>query len=224
MTRRMTRTFDGGIGWTDDRPYPTGTPNGVRHLIGTAIGLAIAGIAGATGSVVAAKMGSDAAKEGAGLQAKAADQAAQVAKDQLAENKRQFDMTQAANWQQYLHHQKALAPYQGIGVSATNTLADMMHMPIAHIAPPPTPDFITNMGKTTTGQQPNQPPPFVAQGGQPNLTSMLQRPATSTSPPMGQQGGQMVMLRAPNGQTRAVPANQVQHYTSQGATLVNATA
>lgn len=211
--------------------------------IGTsaAVGTAIAGVAGATGVIVAGKMGADAAHEGADATTAAANQAAKTAEATLAENKRQFDLTQKNNWAQYLAHEQRMAPYRGLGVSATNTLSDMLHIPMASIAPPPTPDWGDQQdAPTQTGQPPapdvqqaqteGAPPPFMANNGtsMPTLNSMLVAPLSSMGggmrPPtrMASAAPQMVMLRAPNGQTMKVPANQVAHYQSKGATIVSA--
>jgi hypothetical protein len=219
--------------------------------IGTsaAVGTAIAGIAGATGVIVAGKMGADAAHEGASATSDAAARAEKVAEAQLSENKRQFDLTQKNNWAQYLAHEQRMAPYRGLGVSATNTLSDMLHIPMANIAPPPNPDWGTAPTATTqTGQAPapdvpqattaGAPPPFAAPGGgqvytsMPTLNSMLVAPLASMGPsaaggvrqPAQMTSGAppMVMMRAPNGRTQQVPANQVAHYQSKGATIVAA--
>lgn len=219
--------------------------------IGTsaAVGTAIAGVSGATGVIVAGKMGADAAHEGASATSDASARAEKVAEAQLAENKRQFDLTQKNDWAQYLAHEQRMSPYRGLGVSATNTLSDMLHIPMASVAPPPTPDWGTSPDATAqtgqTGAQPapdvqqaqteGAPPPFMAGGGtsMPTLNSMLVAPLPSQMGAAGAGGvrqpaqmttgqPQMVTLRAPNGQTKQVPANQAAYYQSKGAQIVQA--
>jgi len=67
--------------------------------------------------------------------------------------------------------------------------------------------------------------PYRQQGGQglTALSGLLGMPTPGPEPPpvpLGgvPQPGAMVMLRAPNGQQKAVPANQVDYYVSRGAT------
>jgi len=68
-------------------------------------------------------------------------------------------------------------------------------------------------------------PPTGASGAAPGVLSPAPTAPTSLGPPLpGQYGppgslsGSMVMLRAPNGQTKAVPASQVDYYLARGAT------
>lgn len=106
-------------------------------MIGTGIGLLVAGLASGAATGVAAKIGSNAANHAGDLNAKAAtDQLAYLqqkdAQDQrnweatTAENRRQFDTTQALNLDQYNKKEARLGSYRSIGAGATGTLADLM--------------------------------------------------------------------------------------------------
>lgn len=227
---RLRRTFDGGIGFTDAPIVRSSAER--RYFIGTGLGLLIGGLAAAGGGIASAEMSSSAAGKATDANTAASTQATKVAEDTLDENKREFDQTQQNNWDQYLYKQKQMAPYIGLGTAATNTLSKMLRIPIAQVAPPPTPNFGT--APTTTmpaGGQTTAPPPDVQQPGgmdsamsTPTLNTMLTTnygagPVAGTQATAPTQAAGLVLLRAPNGQTtKAVPAGQVDHFLALGAT------
>lgn len=204
--------------------------------IATGLGLLIAGLAAGGGSVASAALQSHAAGEAAKSNEATSAQATKVAEDTLAENKREFDQTQQNNWNQYLYKQKQMAPYIGLGQSATNTLAKMLRIPIAQVEPPPTPNFGgaptstspngQTGGQTTTAPTPDTQQPTTDTSMMPTLNSMLTtnygagpRQMAGTQATTATQSTGMVLLRAPDGQsTKAVPAAAVDHYLALGAT------
>jgi hypothetical protein len=110
------------------------------QFIGTGIGMLIAGLAAGAGTITAAKIGSNAAKNAGTLEASAAEKQlaylkAKDAQDQAnwentqAENRRQFDQTQQLNYGQWATREGNLAPYRAIGSGATATLANLMGVP-----------------------------------------------------------------------------------------------
>lgn len=113
-------------------------------MIGTGIGLLIAGLASGASSVVASKVASNSAGKAGDQNAIAADKqlaylTGKDAQDQknfdstAAENRRQFDVTQNLNLDQYNQKEARLAPYRSIGAGATGTLADLMGVPMTQV-------------------------------------------------------------------------------------------
>lgn len=117
---------------------------------GTATGFAIGGLASGLGAIGAGALGASGAKAGADAEAQAAADAAKVAEDTLAENKRQFDLTQQNNWAQYQAQQQRLAPYQGLAAGATASLANLLKIPIQTMPALPQPDFGTDPATAPT--------------------------------------------------------------------------
>lgn len=167
-------------------------------FIGTTAALILAGTAAASAGsqIYGAKKAASAAKQAGQLQADAsthaADLSAQATQDSLA-----FMRDES----QYNRQQQA--PYRAIGRGAINTLSTLTGVPMDYSGDQQQPmsggNTLGNMGQPSTQPAGRMPMPGQAPQGP---------------------GGGMVMLRAPNGQQKAVPQAQVQGYLAQGATVV----
>lgn len=136
-------------------------------MIGTGIGMLIAGIAAGAGQAAAAKIGSNSAKRAGAMDASAADKQLQFERDQSAQDQANFDKTQALNYEQWANREKQLAPYRAAGSSANTTLANLIGLPMNTDAfqPPPymgsqpaaagAPPAANAGGNATVPQRPN---------------------------------------------------------------------
>lgn len=106
------------------------------------------------------------------------------------------DKSLALQQQQYQDAQTRYAPYQQVGQSVLPTLRNLA----ANVQAP-------RYGQSLSG---------LSIYGSPQQNA----PSGSGQPQMGTPGGGSVMMRAPNGQTKAVPREQVAHYQQQGAQVV----
>ncbi len=159
-----------------------------------AIATALALGASTAGQLVSAHMNSNAAENSTKAQTDAADKALAYTQGQKAK--------QEAAW----------APYAALSANAVGQLPGATRGP----AGPPPPSFGAayqppqgqpQRGSTLMNMGSMQPPMPMAGGG-----------AGVPQPP--QQGAQMVMLQAPDGSQKSVPANQAQFYISRGAKQV----
>lgn len=118
-------------------------------MIGTGIGMLIAGLAAAGGTIAASKIGSGAAKRAGEFEAAGADKQLAYLKTKDLEdqrnwettrddNRRMFDQTERSNYDQWAFREGNLAPYRAIGTGATATLAHLMGTPFdpGAFAPP----------------------------------------------------------------------------------------
>lgn len=166
-----------------------------------------AGIAAATGGIAAAKMTSGASTNAADLQAKAAQDALDFTKAQKAK--------QEAAWQ----------PFANVSGQAATVLPGLVRPnptggpPPAYAGPPPLP----YMGAPGGGQPPAAPQgaPLNAMGQPPPMAApSAMTPPGAPNAAGGAPQGQMVMLQAPDGSTKSVPAAQAQFYIQRGAKQV----
>lgn len=166
---------------------------------GTSLGWGLPLLIGSAGAqIIGAGMASDASKNAA------ATQVASVAKAQQLLQTGQTNSLNALN-SGYGQAESLYNPYVQMGASAMPSLQRLAgsgypgySMPQAGAAPQP---GLNTMGQgTATG-----PSPIYAGSG---------------ATPAAQAQGGTVMMRAPNGQTSAVPANLVPHYQQQGATIL----
>lgn len=174
----------------------------------------VAGIA-ATGTITAAKMQSNAAKDAAKTSSDAADKALAFQKEQYAQQRKDFE------------------PYAQNGVSAANRLQLGATAP-APVFRPGQPMTLADMGQpqmpqgTTPGPGAPMPMPqskIQSQGGVPqppmSLANMGQ-PGVSPNGPMGQQpppqGVQpgLVMVQGPDGSSRQLPQPVAQQLVQSG--------
>ena len=132
---------------------------------------------------------------------------------------------QLALYQQiYQNQQKNLAPYMAIGPGALANLGGLTGQRM-NAAPPYTTATSPQGLSGPVSSAPGFTPPTYAGPGA--VSQTWQGPgvnpfyAPGTPGYQAQAGGQsMVTLRAPDGSTRAVPSDQVNHYLSLGATPV----
>lgn len=115
---------------------------------------------------------------------------------------------EALNLQQQLFQQSRadLAPYRDSGVSALAAGQQLMGL-----SPTAAPSMVplSQIGTVQPGQRGPLPPGATPSGYAVNR---------GTVPGLPGGPGSMVLLRAPNGQTKPVPADQVQYYLARGAT------
>lgn len=165
------------------------------------IGAGIAAGSQVVGGVVASK----ANKKAAELQAESTQKA-------LDEQKRQYDTTRADTERMYQQQRTDEAPYLGLGAGAVGALQYGLGLtPPTPTAPKPTLPGAPIPGPTTPPVRPAGPPQGALGrfSGGPQGSGL---PSGST--------GSGVPMRAPNGQQKMVPPDQVAHYTALGATVV----
>lgn len=122
-----------------------------------------------------------------------------AAKDAAAAQERSSREALALQREQWVQQQQNQAPWLSAGQGAVSTLARLMGTPQPNISmPSPVP----------------QP-----QGGLAQLAGQQNLAARGAGALLGQRG--MVVLRAPDGSTQAVPEDAAQHYISKGAVRVN---
>lgn len=207
------------------------------------LGGALAGV----GSLGSAVIGSSAAKKAAKIQSDAATTAAQATRDasaaSLAEQKREFDATQALIAQQRAQNQQFLAPWISTGQAALQQLSRGMGLPSGSTALIPGSQLDPIMGNNlinkwtgTLGAPAYAPPANLS--APPAVAGQGASPGSVTPNPMitgsgaGAPGGgvpdttspaatTMVKMQSPDGQeTQMVPAWQVPHYQQLGAKVV----
>ena len=112
----------------------------------------------------------------------------------------------ALNLQQQLYGQSRadLDPYRQHGVQGLTALSALM----GHPQPAPSPPVGPQIGTVQPGQRGPLPPGATPTGYAVNR---------GTVPGLPGGPGSMVLLRAPNGQTKPVPADQVDYYLARGA-------
>jgi hypothetical protein len=158
--------------------------------IATALGLA----ATIGGQTIGASKQASAAEHGADLQAKAAAEALAFAKDQKAKQ------------------ETAFAPYQSISQQALQNPLAARPVP----GGPPMP-FTTQPRATMPAQPQGAPLSMMGQSG-PQMTPQVQ-PVQSLGAPAASPDA-MVMLQAPDGSQKRVPAAQADAYIARGAKRV----
>lgn len=132
---------------------------------------------------------------------KSADAAKEAARIQAA------SAQQALNLQQQLYGQSRadLDPYRQHGVQGLTALSALM----GHPQPAPSPWVGPQVGQASPQQRGPLPPGATPTGYAVNR---------GTVPGLPGGPGSMVLLRAPNGQVKPVPAEQVDYYLARGAT------
>lgn len=130
---------------------------------------------------------------------------ANAAKDAAQTQAESTDKALALQREMWAAQQQNQAPWVSAGQGAVSTLARLMGTPQPAMAMP-------SQG------------PQNAMGGQTNMLARIAGgPRTigtrAAGAVLGQQG--MVVLRAPDGSTQAVPEAQAEHYISRGAARVN---
>jgi hypothetical protein len=150
-------------------------------------------------SLVGAKMQSNAAKKAAAVQTDYGNRALDLQK------------------QMYEQDRADQQPYRNIGYGALNTLGSMMGPKFNQGGG----GFQPSMGGGGGGFSFNGPPsPSSPMGGGGGFMGGP-RPGGSGQTPMASgSGGGMVLMQAPNGQTKQIPREQVAHYQQMGARVV----
>lgn len=166
----------------------------------TAIAIGVTAAAGAqtAGMMYGAKKSADASRDAARIQSDAADRAAQ---------RQQAATQQALGYIDTIRANPRPANYGPVGNGAVDKLGSMLNIPQRPSAGPM--PMNAPMAPPTNMPQPaGRPMPYSLDAGR----NIVPNPAAS--------GSGLVMLRAPNGQQKAVPANQVDHYVNIGAVKV----
>jgi len=150
---------------------------------------------------------------GAGIEShgisKAAEIQAQTAREALAYAKQRDQYLQNLEAQRYGQFNARMQPYMNLGQSAGARMAQILGLDPSQFAPAQTWPGVT--GSEMGAVQPNirQRGPATPGG-----------PVEGTAVPRPPSGGQMVMMRAPDGSTQQVPQEHVSHYTQLGAQVV----
>ncbi len=173
----------------------------------------VGSVLGGIGSFLSSPGGATALQVGGGLLgagiaasgvSKAAEIEAAVQREALAYEKQRDQYLQNLEAQRYGELNTRLQPYIAQGANASDRMAHLLGLPPSGPAPvsPPVPGAIPTAG------------PYDQRG-----------PATPGSVPSGtaipRGTPATVLLRAPDGSTQAVPADQQAHYMSRGAVPVN---
>lgn len=171
-----------------------------------ALGYGVAGIGVATGNPVLIGVGggivsSDTANESV----KQANQ-----QQQQATNQAQGKLDQT-----YGQVRSDISPYLNVGSGAISSLGQMVGLP-ATMAP---------AGATAPSGSPNQGGSvadlFSYQGTTNGVSGKIGAAVSRTPPAVSQQtGSSYVMMQAPNGMTKQIPADQVAHFEQLGAKVV----
>jgi hypothetical protein len=177
-------------------PSVTSWLSGTGQFLGSPGGATLAGVAG---NLI-----------GAGIQSsantKAAEIAAQTAREALAYEKQRDAYAQQLEASRYGDLTGRLAPYISTGQNASARMAAILGLPA------PDPATTGPVAPTPMGSTPNAAPTYQTHPGldtsQPPVGTAIPRP-----------GG--VLMRAPDGTLKQVPPDQVPHYQSRGAQLVN---
>jgi hypothetical protein len=161
-----------------------------------------------TGAAIALGIGAAASLGSAAISAhaagKASDQQQQASKDALAAQGPLYQQALAIAQQQAQQGQARLDPYAQQGGAGLTALTSFLGVPVPK-APNPAQGLSAGTGGFGPGQQTY------------GAGSMLGQLATGQAVPPP---GGTVLLRAPNGQTQAVPADHADYYVARGATRV----
>jgi hypothetical protein len=153
----------------------------------------------------------------AAIQAYGAHKASKAAKEAAATQSASADQALALQKQMYDQTRQDLAPYRETGNTALSSLSSFLGLPANTPSPTvpaatPPAGLAPQAGAPPSHQLPQLQTPV---GGQPYGPGH-----GYVAAPPSQPGSVLVMLRAPNGQTKQVPADQVDYYVSRGATKV----
>jgi len=207
-------------------PASLAAPAGGGRILG-GIGRFLGSPGGATALGVAGQLGG-AAIQSSGI-AKAAEIEAAFQREALAYEKERDKYLQTLEASRYGELSGRLQPYIATGQSANDRMAMILGLdPSGHGYTPPVSGAPTTgggadrAGASATAAQPVPTSlPGSAGGG------VIQAPAWPGAKgpdvsrgTMTPASGQTVMLRAPDGSMRAVPADQAQHYVQRGAQMV----
>jgi len=147
--------------------------------------------------LIGAKKQSNAAKDAAKIQQAAADKVAGI------------------NRGVYQQQMAGMEPYAAVGRSSVNTLGRLLQ---------PGVPYTPQMQMADAQRQYNAPPPWSMTPGEGPQTAVPRatgpRAGAPSAPPGGGGYGDTVMLRAPNGSVRSVPADQAQQFIAKGAVRV----
>lgn len=153
--------------------------------------LVIASIIAGGAGIAASAINSNAAGNAAHTAAQGTSEALDYTKQKDAQDRADALTAQSANYAQTQARDARLQPYLQAGAGASQRLQGGLGLPRVAIQPLPPAPTFTSTFTPT--------------------------PATQ----MPAQTGQMVTMRAPNGSTKQVPSNQVAHYQTLGAQVVN---
>lgn len=150
-----------------------------------------AGIIAAAGGITAAEINAHSASNAGQTAAQGTSDALNYTEQKDAQDRADALTAQSANYAQTQARDARLQPYLQAGAGASQRLQGGLGLPRVAIQPLPP---------------------------APTFTSTF-TPTPTTQMPA--QTGQMVTMRAPNGSTKQVPSNQVAHYQTLGAQVVN---
>lgn len=188
----------------------------------TAAGAITGGALSAHASENAANLQTQAANNAAAAQAKSAADTLAFQKAQAAQDLVTANATQKANYDQWAAKEGRLSNLSALTGAGPFTIPDYVPIPNAGTGVSPTSGAPSAPSNPLVGPAVSTAPP----ASNPYATTMANAmmPQSSTPVPAGQSGqsdpNRLVMLKAPTGQTKMVPAPMVPHYTALGATVI----
>lgn len=192
--------------------------------IGAAIGAGIGAGASLFGAkeqgnaaTKSAQIQSDAAKYASDAQTKSSAAALAFQQQQAAQDLVTANATQKANYDQWAAKEGRLSNLSALTGGGTFKIPDYVPIPTGGAAPvasaAPNVSPIPGVG-LNAGAQPATPSPYTTTMAQAMTPQPAQAGMSGTNP------NGLVMMKAPTGQTKMVPASMVSHYTQQGATVI----
>jgi hypothetical protein len=165
------------------------------------------GLIGAGASILTGGMAADASKDAAKTQSESADKA-------MAQNTAVYNQTAGTQRQIYDNTQADLAPYKTVGAGAMGNMGSMVGLPPSNLTPL---SQVAN-GTMPVGGGQAAPMPTDAAAATPQVKASLATQSGYTQQGEKRGGtGRTVLLRAPNGEVKAVPDTQAEAYVSRGA-------
>lgn len=183
----------------------------------TAAGAITGGALSSHAAGSAADKETQAANTASAAQAKTAADALAFQKSQAAQDLITANATQKANYDQWAAKEGRLSNLSALTGGGTFKIPDYVPIPTGGAAPvasaAPNVSPIPGVG-LNAGAQPATPSPYTTTMAQAMTPQPAQAGMSGTNP------NGLVMMKAPTGQTKMVPASMVAHYTQQGATVI----
>lgn len=211
--------FDASGNFVGNSSYniPSSTGSGLTGGDLTRYGL------GTAGNIIGNYLQARAAGKASDAQQKYLEEALAYAKEKDAYDRQVAAEKVRLEASRYADYSGRIAPYLATGSDANARMASVMGLPSpAPYSAGPTMPSSTSAPRITTQPVPGgtMPSPGVPEGaGVPNPYDVPR--GTGAAPQTPQMAGGMVHMQAPDGTQRLVPASQVQHYLSKGASVVS---
>jgi hypothetical protein len=181
------------------------------------------------GTAIALGVGAGVSAYGAHKQAQAAEKASgqqqQSAQQALDLQRQLYEQTRGDLQQNLAQTRGDLGPYMGAGNQGLSSLTSLLGVPAAPRGGGPMTPTAAPLGTMPVGGMvglgaaSGMPQP-VGSAAPPGMPSPLTAGLSGMAPAGGGAPGGTVLLRAPTGQTQAVPAEQVAFFLARGATRV----